>query len=59
MGIRDLLQYDFGAVRHFSHDLLRSRLPPRTEAGSKSFTGYMGWVGHGNLGDEAMFERVT
>jgi hypothetical protein len=63
MNVRDLLPYDLDALRHLTHDLVRTPLTAANRSWLKTrrtpALGYIGWVGHRNLGDEAMFERVS
>ncbi len=55
-------QYDLGAVRHFLAEIGRTpgaaaeRLLLRSR--KRLAVGYVGWIGHSNLGDEVLFQVI-
>lgn len=62
VNFRQLTSYDRSIIFHFAKDLLRTPLTAVHRRWlmdrRRAAIGYIGWVGHGNLGDEAMFEQI-
>jgi len=63
MSFRELLSYDRFAVYHLGKELLRTPLTAanRWQLATRRIgaIGYIGWAGHSNLGDEAMFDEIV